>query len=148
MTRQLDLPAITITNEDLAVLSGVVQRAMMDGNFAAASRLANEMHRARVVSAADDDADDLLLGGDGLPESPLLPSKRRERDGGREVRGALDGLEIPHGSGQGLRGASSLRIDQLRDGRITAGRDRHNALLENHSTAEVANLVAYLQSAR
>ena len=49
---------------------------------------------------------------------------------------------------QKLRGASSLRIDQLNDGRINAGRDRHNALLENYSAAEIANLVAYLQSGR
>ena len=63
-------------------------------------------------------------------------------------RYAADALRTHILEPQGLRGASSLRIDQLRDGRITAGRDRHNALLENYSTAEIANLVAHLQSAR
>jgi mono/diheme cytochrome c family protein len=47
---------------------------------------------------------------------------------------------------QGLRGASSLRLDHLRDARINAGRDRHGALLENYSAADISNLVAYLQS--
>jgi mono/diheme cytochrome c family protein len=49
---------------------------------------------------------------------------------------------------KGLRSASSFRIDHLRDARINAGRDRHRALLENYSAAEVANLVTYLQSPR
>ena len=48
----------------------------------------------------------------------------------------------------GLRGASSLRIDRPRDARITAGRDRHRSLLENYSVAEVANLVTYLTGIR
>jgi mono/diheme cytochrome c family protein len=65
--------------------------------------------------------------------------------GGRYAAGALQAHLLEP---QGLRGASSLRIDQLRDGRINAGRDRHNALLENYSAAEIANLVAYLQSVR
>lgn len=63
-------------------------------------------------------------------------------------RYAADALRTHILEPQGLRGGSSLRIDQLRDARINAGRDRHAALLENYSAAEVANLVAYLQSVR
>jgi mono/diheme cytochrome c family protein len=49
---------------------------------------------------------------------------------------------------QRLGGASSRRIDHLKNARINAGRDRHGALLENYSDVEIANLVAYLQSVR
>ena len=44
--------------------------------------------------------------------------------------------------------ASSFRVDRLRDARLNAGRDRHRALLESYSAAEVANLATYLQSSR
>ena len=63
-------------------------------------------------------------------------------------RYAADALRTHILEPQGLRGASSLRVDQLRDARINAGRDRHSALLENYAAADVANLVAFLQSAR
>lgn len=45
------LPDITITHEDLAVLSDVVREALAEGRYVAASRLGNELHRARVVPA-------------------------------------------------------------------------------------------------
>lgn len=63
-------------------------------------------------------------------------------------RFASDALRTQILEPQGLHGASTLRIDQLRDTRINAGRDRHRALLENYAAADVANLVAYLQRAR
>ena len=63
-------------------------------------------------------------------------------------RYAADVLRMHILEPQGLRGASSFRIDHRRDARINAGRDRHNALLENYSAAEIANLVAYLHSVR
>ena len=63
-------------------------------------------------------------------------------------RYAADALRTNLLEPQGLRGASSRRIDHLKDARINAGRDRHGALLENYSAAEIANLVAYLQSVR
>jgi mono/diheme cytochrome c family protein len=47
-----------------------------------------------------------------------------------------------------LGGDASFRVDRLRDDRLNAGRERHNAFLENASAAEVANLLAYLQSVR
>ena len=63
-------------------------------------------------------------------------------------RHAGDALRTQILEPQGLRGASSLRLDHLKDARLNAGRDRHGALLENYSAADVANLVAYLQSTR
>jgi mono/diheme cytochrome c family protein len=42
----------------------------------------------------------------------------------------------------------SYRLDRLRDSRANAARERHGALLENYSAADVANAVAYLQSVR
>jgi mono/diheme cytochrome c family protein len=47
---------------------------------------------------------------------------------------------------KGLSPSTSYRLDRLRDARIGAGRERHQAQLENYSAAELANLVAYLQS--
>ena len=65
--------------------------------------------------------------------------------GGRYAAGALRTHILEP---QRLSGASSLRVDQLKDARINAGRNRHNALLENYSAADIANLIAYLQSVR
>jgi transcription elongation GreA/GreB family factor len=57
----MEFPEITITHEDHAVLSSIVQQAMAKGNYAAASRLANEMHRARIVPASQAPVDCLVL---------------------------------------------------------------------------------------
>lgn len=58
-------PEITVTHEDLAILSGLVQAAMAEGRYAAGSRLADELHRARVVSAAQAPEDCLVLNRPG-----------------------------------------------------------------------------------
>lgn len=55
------LPQITITHEDLAILSALVRQEMTTGRYAAASRLANELHRAQVVDAARAPRDCLFL---------------------------------------------------------------------------------------
>ena len=55
------LPQIIITHEDLAVLSGVVEKALASGRYAAATGLANELHRAQLVEAALAPRDCLLL---------------------------------------------------------------------------------------
>ncbi len=55
------LPQITITYEDLAILSALVSQAMAAGRYAAASRLADELHRAHVVEAAQAPQDCLFL---------------------------------------------------------------------------------------
>lgn len=55
------LPKITITHEDLAILSGIVRKAMEEGRYAAASRLGNELHRARIIPAAQSPEDCLGL---------------------------------------------------------------------------------------
>ena len=47
---------------------------------------------------------------------------------------------------KGLNIEPSYRVDRLHDTKMAAARQRHHALLENYSTDEVANLVAYLQS--
>jgi mono/diheme cytochrome c family protein len=47
-----------------------------------------------------------------------------------------------------FRGQTSFRVEPGRDARLSAGRERHLALLENFSASEVANLSAYLQSVR
>ena len=44
--------------------------------------------------------------------------------------------------------ATSHRLDIMRDTRLTAGRERHQVLLENYSPAEVANLVTFLQTVK
>lgn len=49
---------------------------------------------------------------------------------------------------QALGGPASFRTDRLEERRIEAGRDRHRALLENYSAAEIADLVVYLKSVR
>lgn len=59
------LPDIMITYEDLEILSGVVRVAMEEGRFVAAHRLGNELHRARIVPAAQAPGDCLLLNGAG-----------------------------------------------------------------------------------
>lgn len=61
MTNLRNAPQITITHEDLAILSAIVQEAMADGRYDAAARLGNELHRAQVVSAAKAPADCLIL---------------------------------------------------------------------------------------
>jgi mono/diheme cytochrome c family protein len=47
-----------------------------------------------------------------------------------------------------LGGDTSYRLGPGRDTRTAGGRERHLALLENYSAADVANLVAYLQTIR
>lgn len=47
------LPPITITHDDLTVLEEVVQQALAEGRYVAASFLGNELHRARVVQSSD-----------------------------------------------------------------------------------------------
>lgn len=46
------LPEITVTYDDLVILQQLVQKALAEGHYAAASRLGNELHRARIVSAS------------------------------------------------------------------------------------------------
>lgn len=64
------LPQIIITHEDLAILSGLIEKAMASGRYAAATRLADELHRAQVVEAALAPRDCLRLniGGQYLEE--------------------------------------------------------------------------------
>lgn len=45
-----------------------------------------------------------------------------------------------------LANGSSFRVDQLRDARTNAARERHNFFLENATAAETENLVAFLRS--
>jgi mono/diheme cytochrome c family protein len=47
-----------------------------------------------------------------------------------------------------LQGPPSWRMDQLRDAKTAEARQRHRTLLENYSAEDVANVSAYLQSAR
>src|SRR5262245_43540701 len=42
----------------------------------------------------------------------------------------------------------TFTVDRLQDTKLTAAQQRHNALLENYSVDDVANLVAYLASSR
>lgn len=64
------LPQIIITHEDLTILSGLIEKAMASGRYAAATRLADELHRAQVVEAARAPRDCLRLniGGQYLEE--------------------------------------------------------------------------------
>ncbi|MBN9470464.1 MAG: nucleoside diphosphate kinase regulator [Bosea sp.] len=64
------LPQIIITHEDLAILSGLIEKAMASGRYTAATRLADELHRAQVVEAARAPRDCLRLniGGQYLEE--------------------------------------------------------------------------------
>ena len=55
------LPDIIVTHEDLPVLSRIVEKAMEEGRYEAASRLGNELHRARVVPTAMAPRDCLIL---------------------------------------------------------------------------------------
>lgn len=55
------LPDIIITHEDLPVLSRIVEDAMEEGRYEAASRLGNELHRAQVMPAATAPRDCLTL---------------------------------------------------------------------------------------
>ena len=43
---------------------------------------------------------------------------------------------------------ASFKVDQLQDTKTAAARQRHLRLLENYSTEDVANLMAYLQSVK
>lgn len=61
MSNLEQLPEITVTHEDLAILSVVVQKAMAEGRYAAAARLGNELHRAGVVQASDAPENCLVL---------------------------------------------------------------------------------------
>lgn len=45
---------------------------------------------------------------------------------------------------QSLEAAPSWKLDRLKDAKTAAARQRHGALLENYSAADVANLMAYL----
>lgn len=47
-----------------------------------------------------------------------------------------------------LNGPRSYGVNQRPDARITAGRQRHGALLENYAPADVANVAAFLRSVR
>ena len=49
---------------------------------------------------------------------------------------------------RGLTGQPSYQMDRLRDTRARDGRDQHQALLENYTAQNVADMVAYLQSVR
>ena len=49
---------------------------------------------------------------------------------------------------KGLTLEPSYRLDRFRDSKANAARERHRALLENYSAADVANVVAYLQSVK
>lgn len=84
------LPEITITHEDLAILQEVVQTALADGRYAAASRLGNELHRARIVPASQAPDDCLLLNVRGryleersgaIREAALVAGKGRPAAG-------------------------------------------------------------------
>jgi len=44
--------------------------------------------------------------------------------------------------------AQSMSLDQLRDTKTAAARNQHLSLLENYSSADVTNLVAYLQGTK
>lgn len=56
------LPDITVAAEDLAILSRVVAKAVEQGQYAAATLLANELNRARILPAAMVPSDCLVLG--------------------------------------------------------------------------------------
>ena len=47
---------------------------------------------------------------------------------------------------QALEASPSWTLDRLTDAKTAAARQRHGALLENYSGAEVGNLTVYLQS--
>jgi mono/diheme cytochrome c family protein len=49
---------------------------------------------------------------------------------------------------QALEAAPSWTVERLNDAKTAIARQRHGVLLENFSTGDVANLVAYLQSAK
>ena len=49
---------------------------------------------------------------------------------------------------QALEASPSWTLDRLNDAKTAAARQRHGALLENYSPADVANLVAYLQGVK
>ena len=49
---------------------------------------------------------------------------------------------------KGLKVERSFTVDRIKDTKLTPAQQRHHALLENYSVADVANLVAYLASSR
>ncbi|MEO8050837.1 MAG: cytochrome c [Acidobacteriota bacterium] len=51
-------------------------------------------------------------------------------------------------SPKGLDAAPSWKLERLNDAKTIAARQRHQKMLENYSTDDVANLVAYLQSVK
>lgn len=58
-------PDIMVTHEDLAVLSDLVRDEIAAGCYVAASRLADELHRARVVSRVEVPTNCLILNVPG-----------------------------------------------------------------------------------
>lgn len=59
------LPDIYITHDDLGILSGLVQTVLHEGRVVAASRLMDELYRARIVSPAELPANCLTLYAPG-----------------------------------------------------------------------------------
>ncbi len=55
------LPEVTITHEDFTFLTGVVQEAIAEGRYTAASRLGDELRLARVVLVSQASDNCLLL---------------------------------------------------------------------------------------
>lgn len=67
-------------------------------------------------------------------------------DVGRKYEGAA--LQAAVLDPKGLKVQRSFTVDRLKDTTLASAQQRHHALLENFSAADVANLVAYLASAR
>ncbi len=65
MLNQDERPGITVTSEDLSVLSELVREAIADGRYVSASRLADELHRAHIVLGTKVPADCLTLNVPG-----------------------------------------------------------------------------------
>jgi hypothetical protein len=66
------------------------------------------------------------------------------RDFGRLALGGLSAMVgVPRVGGSAATASAQSAYPQT-----TAARQRHHALVENHSASEVANLVTYLQQAR
>lgn len=61
MLKNDERPGITVTSEDLSVLSELVREAIAAGRYVSASRLADELHRAHIVRGAEVSADCLTL---------------------------------------------------------------------------------------
>lgn len=65
MLKHDERPGITVTSEDLSVLSELVREAIADGRYVPASRLADELHRAHIVRGLEVPADCLTLNVPG-----------------------------------------------------------------------------------